>query len=404
METFDPFSIPPQDKESLICDPGCPSLYVRITPSGRRSWYAQKRVGAKLYKNKLGDCTVMSNLEARIACTELLRSLAAGVHPQEQKRARKSLELRIGEIFHEYYEEYAKGNHARPKETKQSFDNYWGPIANLVVAQLTPEVVRRWVNAIRDTIQASSDENDVDAGKATANKQFNLLRATINWGLQQRKYRLNDNPFDGVQPFTITPKEVYVKPEEFHRLEQALWNNPGDAADAAWISLLTGARKGTVLQMRWENVDMTNGVWVTSSKGKKINRLPLTTYALGILRRRKNMTGENPYVFPAASESGHRMNIQDTWTKIRKEAGLDDIVFHTLRHTALTWLSLNRANAFVVQDIAGHSSVEMTKRYVGTANASFACEEMETAQRKAMNRNLRVIENDKSVIIEFKRK
>ena len=82
---------------------------------------------------------------------------------------------------------------------------------------------------------------------------------------------------------------------------------------------------------------------------------------------------------------------RNRWRKTRTAAKLPDYVrFYDLRHTAGTYLMLAGVHPFIVQDILGHSSFEMTKRYSHVT---------EDAKREAVS----TLRWDKVVQLEVKR-
>ena len=58
--------------------------------------------------------------------------------------------------------------------------------------------------------------------------------------------------------------------------------------------------------------------------------------------------------------------MRKAWSKALNQAGIEDFVFHDLRHTVGTRLIENGADIRTVQDIFGHSTVAVTERYLHT--------------------------------------
>ncbi len=72
---------------------------------------------------------------------------------------------------------------------------------------------------------------------------------------------------------------------------------------------------------------------------------------------------ESARLFGRPSKPGHITQIDRAWQKIRAEAGIDDVHFHDLRHSVASWLAIDGANAFVIMEVLGHTSIATTKRY-----------------------------------------
>lgn len=102
------------------------------------------------------------------------------------------------------------------------------------------------------------------------------------------------------------------------------------------LLLLTGARKGEVLAMRWASIDLTSGVWtktLSNTKQKRLHRVPLNDAAVELLRGLRAQTN-GEYVFPGRYGSGHRIEVRPVWLDVLKTAGITDVRVHDLRHSS----------------------------------------------------------------------
>ena len=64
--------------------------------------------------------------------------------------------------------------------------------------------------------------------------------------------------------------------------------------------------------------------------------------------------------------SGRRVsarNVQRDFRKACRKAGIEDFVFHDLRHTFGTWLAQNGVDIYTIARYMGHEDLESTKRY-----------------------------------------
>ena len=136
----------------------------------------------------------------------------------------------------------------------------------------------------------------------------------------------------------------------------------------------TGCRQGELRRLCWSDVDFqANTLRVTSYKGKTMNRrlVPITDRlraALLDLRTkpsvaafRKLRTGETAdttLVFGVVN------NVKKSFDAARIEAGVPQIRFHDLRHTAGTFLAHGGMNIALVAEILGHSDPKTTRRYI----------------------------------------
>ena len=140
-------------------------------------------------------------------------------------------------------------------------------------------------------------------------------------------------------------------------------------------ALDTGARQGELLKLRWSDIDFGEGVIknVTSYKGRTVQRreVPLTARLRAALLDLKQKRGAA--TFRQSRKSGNKpdnalvfsvtSNVQNSWRAARKDANLEHLRFHDLRHTAATRLAQTMQLALVGQ-VLGHSDPKTTHRYV----------------------------------------
>ena len=91
-------------------------------------------------------------------------------------------------------------------------------------------------------------------------------------------------------------------------------------------------------------------------------KVPLNTQARRILERQPRT--KSPFVFPSPLDpSRPRGGKLPLWHRIRKDAGIEDVRLHDLRHTHASHAVMNGVPVPVVSRLLGHSNVRMTLRY-----------------------------------------
>jgi integrase len=137
----------------------------------------------------------------------------------------------------------------------------------------------------------------------------------------------------------------------------------------------TGLRISEALALRWEHVGLKpkqgaslGWVYVEKGKSKYAKRhVPLTARTRKVLARmHKAKAATSPFVFPA--ENGEQLSRHwpsEQFRTMRDAMKLQkDCVVHACRHTFCTRLGEAGADAFVIQRLAGHSSIIISQRYV----------------------------------------
>lgn len=340
-------------KEQWVKDDVYPWLYKRIAASGKASWVLYKHWKGRPLKIKISDCELMGELEARLEAVRLVKELQAGKDPIKEKREARKPELTLAALFEQYYDQHCVNN-ARPHEVRAGYELHWKTIRTKRIGSLESSDVQKWLSTLGIHSQS------------VANRQYNQLRACLSWGIRL-KYMSGPNPCEGVAKFQTQERKVYLQPSQYAALKLVLDRKPGEVADAIWLLLFTAARKSNVIKMEWSEIDFEHRLWLIPARKAKPRKplvLVLTTRALAVLNRRKHYQEHSPWVFPAADDpTKHRTTIDAAWRKLRKEAGLDHVHIHDLRHTMASWMGINNAPSFTIQRMLSHASSRTTEKY-----------------------------------------
>ncbi|MCZ6511737.1 MAG: tyrosine-type recombinase/integrase, partial [Alphaproteobacteria bacterium] len=178
----------------------------------------------------------------------------------------------------------------------------------------------------------------MQAKPGAANRSLELLSHMMTvaemWGLRPD----NSNPCRRVKKYRLKKHERFLSEAELGRLaavlnevERARTEMPSVIATIRLL-LFTGARLGEIRTLRWDYVDMEGQCLrlPDSKTGPKTVYLPPA--ALEVLSELERQT-DNPFVIVGAKPGTCLVNIQRPWRRIRKQAGLDDVRIHDLRHS-----------------------------------------------------------------------
>ncbi len=133
------------------------------------------------------------------------------------------------------------------------------------------------------------------------------------------------------------------------------------------IGLETSMRRMEILRIRRENIDLERLIIYIPQAKAGAREQPITTHLSDYLRAYlKNMPAKQEWLFASAtSESGHLSDIRKAFRRVISAAGLnpDEIVRHTLRHTAITHLVQAGVDLPTIKRISGHKTLIMVERY-----------------------------------------
>ena len=143
------------------------------------------------------------------------------------------------------------------------------------------------------------------------------------------------------------------------------------AANVIRLQLLTGARIGEVLSLRWDDVDLDRGVWIKPShhtKQKRTEHLPLSGAAVALLAGlRATACDPNGLVFPGRSPDKPIVDLRRFWKSATSAAGIEDYRIHDNRHTHASHLVSSGMSLAVVGRLLGHTNPMTTQRYAHLA-------------------------------------
>lgn len=207
----------------------------------------------------------------------------------------------------------------------------------------------------------------------TVHTKFRALRAFFRWlvreGLRQ------DNPIEKVHtPKVNEPLPKTVTEEHFAKTMATLnLSKFTDLREATLIALAfdSGARLSELLNLRLEDIDLLTRTAKVKGKGGKERLIYFGNTTAQLLSRyltaRTLRFGAPLTGFVFVTRKGGKLSknqVQHRWRKLQRLAGLNPLPFHGLRHGfARLWL-LRGGDAFSLQLLLGHSSAEVTKRYV----------------------------------------
>jgi integrase len=180
----------------------------------------------------------------------------------------------------------------------------------------------------------------------------------------------------------------------------------GAGLEALWLCALTGGlRRGEVLGLRWQDVDLDTsvvrirqavqrtdtGVVVTELKTDRSRRtVPIPVRTSAALKRHRAVQAEqrvscpipwpdNDLVFTTAIGTPlEPRNVNRSWYVVRRRAGLDWLRLHDLRHAYATFLIAAGASPRTVMAQLGHSQIALTMNTYAHV--------LEEVQREAVDR------------------
>ena len=355
------------EKDTIFWDSELAGFGVRVHPTGRKVYIVQTRADGKAAKRvTVGRHGVITPEEARRRAALIVSRIKAGQDPILEPMAVKLAEgPTVGELAERYLEEHVDVR-CKPKTAS---------MYRLIVAKyVVPELGRRPALAVGHK-EVTELHHALSAKPIMANQVVDTLSRIYNAAEDRGQIPEASNPCRLVVKNRERRRERFLTDEEFRRLGRVLDEAEickgvsVHAVAAMRLLLLTGCRKGEILNLRWDQVDLeANELRLPDTKTgpRTISLSPEAARVLAAIRR----VDGNPFVIPGRIKGKAMRNLNDPWDIVCARAGLEDMRIHDARHSyASRALALGESLPMIGR-LLGHTQVETTARYAHLAEDS----------------------------------
>lgn len=394
----------PQGKaQAFLRDTKAPGLRVRVTAAGAKAYVFEGKLRGHTIRRTIGDVRSWQIDRARAEANRLRVALDAGEDPRETARARlataeadRMAKVRAGVTVSEAWSVYVaerkprwgdltQRDHERlaqpgGKESKRGTRGRGvtspGPLhafMDMPLRELDSPAIDRWA------------DQEGQTRPATARLAWRLLRGFLNWCIEHPDFAAllgGKNPANSKKARESLGAPA-TKRDVLQREQLAAWfeavrqiSNP-TIATAVQVMLLTGARPGEVLSLRWNDIDFK---WHSISIHDKVEGerlIPATPYVCHLLN---GLQRANDWVFASArfelgrsgkpsqwvnmSASGRISEPNTPHTRACIAAGIPGLTLHGLRRSFASLTEWLEIPAGVVAQIMGHKpSATAEKHY-----------------------------------------
>jgi integrase len=401
----------PAAEDYQVWDTKVRGFGVRVYPSGVKSFILQYRNAAgRTRKALLGRYGPLTAEKARDKAIKLLAAILDGADPSEEKATERRA-LTVGQLADLYLRE---GPSDKPNKKASSWEtdrsNIERHMRPLLGARLARGVTRTDIARFQSDVAAGRTAKDektgprgraiVKGGRGIASRALAVLSAMMTFG--EGRGIVASNPTKGVKPFRGRKSERFLTDAEVTILGEALTAMEGEgrlplvANAAIKLLLLTGARRGEILGLRWEEVDAERGCLrlQNSKTGAKVIRL--ASSALSLLTA---LPRSSEWVLPAAKGSGHYVGLPKHWNAVRARANkialdrakregkgelrFDDVRLHDLRHSFASFAVQSGGSLYLVGKLLGHKQSRTTEIYAHASDEPLLATAELAAQRVA---------------------
>lgn len=341
--------LPLREREYCIWDTELAGFGLRVSPTGRYSWFVRLRHRGKHRRITLGRT---EDVDAQLARTQARRLLAEEALDGLPKRTVIKSTPLLTDFVETYWSDIAR---YWKQSTRKRNWNAWridlaSVFGDIRVADLVPPDVVRW--------------RDDCAGKKEArfNRAVPVLAALLKYAEQLYLRRKGSNPCRGMPRYRREPAERYLSPLEYRHMGAALREveatNPIEVAIIRLL-LYTGARVSEIRDLQWEWVRPPHLMLPDSKTGPKA--IWLNSQALAIIDAIPRRNG-CPFVFPNYKGTAP-LKLDNWWPNFRRSCSLPDVRVHDLRHSFASTAIMDNVPLATIGKLLGHLLPETTAKY-----------------------------------------
>lgn len=250
------------------------------------------------------------------------------------------------EIAETYKKQYAKHKKSAP-EMILRIDNLIKILGDKKLNAITPFMVQEMRNKIKETRTI-----------ATANRYHAILKSIFNRAKEWRLF-YGENPAAIIKIERETPNRLrYLSKDEIPRLLEAC--SPR-LYPLVVLALLTGMRRGEILNLKWEDIDLENRIiYLIETKSGRPREIPIMDRLYDLLAPMRKTNG---LVFDIP-----KITLRRHYDAAIKKGGIPNFRFHDLRHTFASHFVMVTHDLYTLQRILGHSTPVLTQRYAHLSN------------------------------------
>lgn len=267
---------------------------------------------------------------------------------------------------------------------------------------------------IEDYMKDRADE----VKPATIDRELDVIRAIFTVATKVWKYRLGENPMDGVRrpkywnerdrrlrdheekhllasafeedrlqsiesrvqvlmksartaassKLSVYARKAFIK----DALEKATLQAQSDFAHVPLFEtyilfqLMTGARRGESLGLDWKDIDFERrSAYLAETKNGQPRKLALREL---LMQKLENLPRTGPEVFKMSQDL-----LRKSWSRIVARANIDDLHVHDLRHEAISRVAeTSKFSLIDLQAFSGHRDLRMLMRYAHLCTTQLA--------------------------------
>jgi integrase len=354
-------------KETEYSDSACTGLRLLVNRKGIKRFLFRYNYQGKKRSMMIGELGAFDVKDARLKAYELKRMIAEGLDPKAERDAKRAV-VTFYEFGEEHYLPYAMANKLSYRNDISILNNYFYPLwRDSKLSAIRAQEIQRFMDSLSGKLKPASINRMISL-------IHRMLKLSCQWG------HSSSNPAIHLKKLKENnQRNFFLNAEQTARLMKSCDEESNlSAANFVRLALLTGMRAGEILNAKWEDLTVNDGVaslYLPHTKAGLARTVPLNSSALEIIQNQAPQQKQNnPHIFPGRFGSKPMSHPKKAFLRIKERAGdLDKLRIHDLRHSFASIL-INSSNEGVsvslydVSKLLGHHSAQTTERYAHLAS------------------------------------
>ncbi|NMM13200.1 MAG: integrase family protein [Rhodoferax sp.] len=382
----DAFTCPSDKAQAFLWDTDTPTLALRATPTGRKTYVFEARLHGSTIRINIGTLADWPIKQARTKAQGLKMLVDAGTDPREVERDRQTAKasdkaaataqaVTVGDVWPRYLEE------GKPKRKDAFKPRYRAdletmaapggvkkvrgqgvtrpgplyPLLALTLSQVNEDSLKSWFDA------------EAKTGKHQATRALMMFRGFMRWCSARPEYRsMIDRDAGRAAAIVESLPQVTKRTDCLEAAQLPGWfagtDKLGNRTIATYLKalLITGSRREEMAGLLWVDVDFRWNRLTLADKVDATRVIPLTPY---LAQQLATLPRTNEFVFASNAKGGRITEPRASHGKVMLDAGITTLTIHGLRRSFSLLGESAGAPAGAIAQVMGHKPSATAEGY-----------------------------------------
>lgn len=330
------------------------SIFKRKSKTGKgHTWRAVVR--------RKGHPVICETFNRRQEAEDWGREIEHQIKIGQYKFGQQSIKQTFNQLVDRYIDDGVLDHHKSKRDTVRHLNYFQDRLGKYTLVYLTPEILLDE----RKTLLESADEKGKVRSTATVNRYMASLSGVLTYACRHLRW-MNENPCFNLIKLKENPnrRRILTDVEAVALLKACNESSQPYLYCIVLMAMTTGMRLGEILNLTWDAIDFRKKLLLikTSKNGRSRYVAIMDSVLTELESLHKTRDPLKPLIFASKTAFGC-IDIKKSWQKALKSAGIDDFVFHGLRHHYASRGGQHGASSQHLRSQLGHSSSQMTDHY-----------------------------------------